>query len=261
MSEYLISGIWYFGIAGFALGLIIGSFLNVLIARYSTDRSALAGRSHCPYCQEQLLWWELIPVVSFVSLGGRCRSCRQPIAWQYPVVEVLSGLGTTAIFLAYGWSVETVIFCLLWWIGLVIFWVDLRQMVIPDRAVFSFFVVSVFYHFLDLPAVSGFEKGLVGSLIGGGIIGFIILATRGRGMGWGDAKLAVALGMLLGWPLISIGLFSAVILGAVVGMLLLFFKRRGWREPIPFGPFLLLGGLLAMLWGERLIEWYLRGFF
>lgn len=244
---YLLSGL---------VGLIVGSYLNVLILRFGTARRSTTGRSVCPHCSRTLSAWELIPLVSFVWLRGRCRTCHQPISWQYPTIELLSALGSVGI-VAFGGSHFSTLFLLMaFWTAVVIGLIDLRHMLIPDLGVLFLAASAILWQLTrpgaDLASLTG---ALIGALVGGGIFAGIVLLTRGRGMGWGDPKLGAALGILLGWPLIFIGVVFSVILGALIGMLLILSKVRGWRDPVPFGPFLLVGASLGMIWGETFLHW------
>lgn len=140
------------------------------------------------------------------------------------------------------------------WIGLVIFAIDLVHYLIPDGAVVGLTLVALLQSLTE-PAL--FETSLLGAIVSMGVLGFLVLITRGRGMGFGDVKLALPLGLLLGWPGAGIGLFLAFILGSLVGIGLLLSHQRGWRDAVPFAPFLLTGTLLAMIWGNELMMWYL----
>lgn len=238
-------------------GLVIGSFLNVLIARYGTPRSALAGRSMCPNCQRTLGALELVPVVSFAVLRGRCRGCGQPISWRYPIIELITALGTMAIVAVYPAGLGLVAVLLAYWTALVICVIDFDHYLIPDRAVLVLFLAAILWRLSGSDISQSLLVGLLGAVLGAGFLGSLVLLTRGRGMGLGDVKLAGALGMFLGWKLLIIGLFTAFILGAIVGIGLLGFRLRRFGDAVPFGPFLLIGASIAMIWGEPLYRWYL----
>lgn len=250
----MISSISVLGILGFVLGAIVGSFLFVVAHRFDTNDSALVGRSHCPHCRRTLTWWELFPLLSYLVLRGRCRTCGAGISWQYPAVEFVTAVGTALIIGQGGDWLTSALYLVVWWSSVVIILVDLAHMLIPDLAVVLIGLVAAGLHSL---AGTPLDQVVSGALVGGGFPAVLVLVTRGRGMGWGDVKLGGALGLLLGYPLAGVGLFLAITSGAVVGVALIGLRIRKLRDALPFGPFLLLGGFLAMLWGEQLLAWYL----
>ncbi|OGJ04322.1 hypothetical protein A3G06_02130 [Candidatus Nomurabacteria bacterium RIFCSPLOWO2_12_FULL_46_14] len=248
----------------FALGLTIGSFLNVVIYRYNTERH-FGGRSACLSCFKKLSWYELFPVLSFVWLRGRCRSCQARISAVYPVVEIITGLIFAMLFLKLEnvFFADTLVFAIafayfatMFSILLVIAVYDLRHKIIPDMMVLLFGILAFAGLFLfgnadaapifypHLPDPSSFMAGLVVSAP----FALIWLLSRGAWMGLGDAKLAVGLGWLLGIA----GIFSAAVLafwlGAIVGIFLLIFsKKYGAKSEIPFAPFLVLASFLVFI--------------
>lgn len=249
ISQAMSGPIFWFG---FVLGLVVGSYLNVVIFRYGKS-SSLRGRSVCPQCNRELAAWELIPIISYIVLGGRCRTCHKPISWRYPVGELLAGLATGGILFGLGptlagWSLVAAA-----WFGIVIFWIDIDQMIIPDAAVLGLAAAA----FLWQISQNQLANGVLGAVVLAVLISLVILLSRGVGMGWGDAKLAAALGLLMGWPIAPVGLFIAILLGAVVGIALLLAKRAKKKDPIPFAPFLLIGSAVALIWGAPLLHWYL----
>ncbi len=238
------------------LGLIVGSYLNVMIDRFGSSRSSSQGRSRCPACQHQLGWGDLVPLLSYLWLGGRCRFCQGPISWRYPVIELMTGLMTVSVVLTFGVMVSTLWLLIVVWTAIVIFWIDIDQLIIPDRAIVVLALASSLWHLsVSSVSVGALWQLFNGSLAGGGILWLIVLGTRAKGMGRADPKLGAALGLLLGWPLILIGLMLGVMIGAIIGLGLLVTRRAGWRDAVPFGPFLLLGAALAMIWGETILNW------
>lgn len=237
----------------FLLGLCVGSFLNVLIDRLPRGESVLWGRSHCDYCKKPLRWFELIPIVSFVLQAGRCRRCHKKLSWQYPLVELATAIGFVWIagVVATPWSnwshwAYWVIFSSL----LVIFVSDLKYQIIPDSMVVTG-IVGV------IGTIGGI--GWIGEniLVGLGAAGFFFLlwlVTRGRGMGLGDVKLALLLGFLLGYPTIIVGLYAAFLTGAATGVILMMTGKKTLKSTIAFGPFLIIGSVIALVWGERIIR-------
>jgi leader peptidase (prepilin peptidase) / N-methyltransferase len=244
----------------FILGLIIGSFLNVVIFRFNTERS-FGGRSGCMTCQSQLCWYELIPLISFFVLKGRCRNCKVKISIQYPIVELLSGLIFAGLFLKFQdifyintlvFSVSYAYYAVMFSILLVIAVYDFKHKIIPDTLSFIFGIIAfiglfffsnyIFYpHF---PSIPEFLSGILLSLP----FALLWLLSKGTWMGLGDAKLALGLGWFLGFGRILSGAVVAFWSGAIIGLILIIFsKKHGIKSEIPFAPFLVLGVLIAFL--------------
>jgi leader peptidase (prepilin peptidase)/N-methyltransferase len=238
-------------------GLVIGSFLNVVIARLPERRSLWAPRSACPGCGATIAWHDNIPVVSFILLRRRCRACAMPISWRYPAVE----LSTAALFgLAYavfGFTPDLAVALPLLASLVAITGIDLQHQIIPDVITLSG-TVTGFLANLATGRVDWLDS-LLGIVVGGGTFLTIILASGG-GMGGGDMKLGAMLGAFLGWKVTLLAILIAVVLGGAIAGLLLATGVRRRKDPIPFGPFLALGGAVGLLWGERLVGWYLGAF-
>lgn len=257
-------GIIYFFI--FFLGLALGSFLNCVIYRLEEGQSFLRGRSFCPHCKHSLSWKDLVPLFSFVVLRGRCRYCQNPISWQYPLVEFFTAGLFVFIFnlqfsvfnipsLIYYWTIS----CFL----IIIFVYDLKHYIIPDRVVYPAILISGLWYlasfiFSDSPAGYGTLNVVYSALGAAGFFLAIVLVSRGKWMGVGDIKLAILMGLFLGFPNILVALFLAFFLGAVVGIGLLAFKKKGLRSEVPFGPFLISGTFLALFRGVDIANWYLN---
>ena len=245
----------------FILGLIIGSFLNVVILRLNTERS-FGGRSGCMTCMNQLSWYELIPVFSFLGLRGRCKKCKARISIQYPLVELITGFIFAALFLkfqnifffgqtlifSFTYAYYVAVFSLL----LVIAVYDIRHKIIPDTLALALgllaFIGLFFFNssgfFLHIPSFWEFAFGLFIAAP----FALFWLVSSGRWMGLGDAKLAISLGWLLGLSRALSGVVFAFWIGAVVGItLVIFSKKHGMKSEIPFAPYLVLGTLLAFL--------------
>ncbi|HZS42643.1 MAG TPA: prepilin peptidase [Candidatus Paceibacterota bacterium] len=241
----------------FLFGTIVGSFLNVVILRYNTGRTVVRGRSSCPHCGHVLGFAELIPILSFLFLRGRCLKCRSKISWQYPLVELLAGLIFAAAYFhsaVTGWAIlgiDLIIFSLL----IVILVYDLKHKIIPDGLVYAFIIISLikllilyfFPLFILRPTALDFLAGPIFFLP------FFLLwyFSGGRAMGFGDAKLAAGIGWFLGF----FGGLSAIVLGfwsgAALGIILLIVQSRRvtMKTEIPFAPFLILGLLLVYFLG------------
>jgi leader peptidase (prepilin peptidase)/N-methyltransferase len=238
-------------------GLVIGSFLNVVVARLPEGRSLWRPRSACPGCGTLIAWYDNVPLVSFILLRGRCRACGMAIARRYPIVEAATGLLFALAYLVLGPTLDFVVAAVLLSGLVAITAIDLSHQIIPDAITLPGILVGVIAN-LATHRVTWIESFL-GVVVGGGIFFVIILASRG-GMGGGDMKLGAMLGAFLGWKLGLLALLLGVLSGGVVALGLLILGRKGRKEAIPFGPFLALGGAITLLWGEKLLGWYLDRF-
>ena len=238
-------------------GLVIGSFLNVVIARVPEGKSIWRPRSACPGCSAPIAWYDNIPVLSFVALRGRCRACRRLIPWRYPIVETATGLAFMLAYLSFGPSLDFVVGAVLLAALIVITAIDLRHQIIPDVITLPGIVVGVLSNVVT--ARVSWLDSVIGIAVGGGIFLVIILVTGG-GMGGGDMKLGAMLGAFLGWKSGLLALLLGVLAGGAVAILLLVLGRKGRKEAIPFGPFLALGGAIAAFWGDQILAWYLTRF-
>ena len=237
----------------FIVGLIVGSFLNAVIWRMDKEESVFKGRSVCPACKHKLSFEDLIPLLSFVLLRGRCRYCKASISWQYPLVE----LGTALVFAFLFWWVGLNIahLLLLWFISaalIIIFVYDLKHFLIPDVVVYPAIVVSALWQLLQGQLVGPLSAGI------GAAFFFLCLylVSKGTWMGFGDVKLALLMGFILGWPNILVALFFAFLVGAILGLVLVALDKKGMRSEVPFGPFLVAGTAFAFVWGEMIVDWY-----
>lgn len=241
----------------FLFGLCVGSFLNVVIARLPEGRSLLTPGSSCPRCAHAIRWHDNIPVLSWVWLGRKCRDCRISISWRYPAVELVTGLlfayAVATQGLTPGLGAALVLVAAL----VAITVIDLDHQIIPD--VISIPGTAVGFVASLLTGHPRWLESLIGIVVGGGIFFLIIVASRG-GMGGGDMKLGAMLGAFLGWKVLLVAVLSAVLLGGGVAIVLLVLGRKGRKDPVPFGPFLALGGLIGLFWGEGIIRWYLGAF-
>jgi leader peptidase (prepilin peptidase)/N-methyltransferase len=193
--------------------------------------------------------------VSFLLLGARCRSCREPISWRYPVVEALS-IGVGGVILWRFGPTWPGLRMFLLGLGLVaVTFIDLEHLLIPDRITLPGIAVGLLTALY--PAPGQIVDALGGCLLAGGLFYLVALASRG-GMGGGDVKLAAMIGAFLGWQLALVAVFVGVLAGGLVGIGLLLGGLKGRKDPVPFGPFLALGGFVAAVWGAPLIRWYLR---
>lgn len=246
-------------IFAFWFGAVIGSFLNVCIYRLPREESIVTPRSRCPACQTAIRPIDNIPLVSYLLLRGRCRACRSPIAWRYPVVEALTGALFAFTVAQFGVGPETG-FLLAFLAGLVVVsFIDLDHQIIPN---------AVTLPGIPLGLLAGFLVGappvldrLIGALAGAGFL-YLVLYYGGifygqEAMGEGDLNLIAMIGAFLGWRAVVITILAGCLLGATVGVGLIALRRLSRRQHIPFGPFLAVGAVVALFWGDQLIAWYL----
>jgi leader peptidase (prepilin peptidase)/N-methyltransferase len=239
-------------------GLMIGSFLNVVIARLPERRSLWMPGSTCPGCGNAIAWHDNIPLVSFVALRGRCRACAAPIPWRYPIVEASTAVLFAVAWLVFGGDLLEFAVAVVFLAALVaITVIDLRHQIIPDAITLPGVVAGLLASFAT-DRIAWVES-VCGILLGAGLFVAVILLSRG-GMGGGDLKLGAMLGAFLGWQALLVALFVAVMLGGLSAVALLASGRLARKDAIPFGPFLAIGGAVALFWGEAVLAWYLGGF-
>ena len=239
-------------------GLVIGSFLNVVIARVPTGGNMLGARSACPACGAAIAWHDNIPILSFAVLRGRCRSCAIRISWRYPIIEALTAALFAAAYLKFGLSVDFAAAALLLAALVALTAIDLEHQLLPDVITLPGILTGV------VASVASPNGSLVDSLLGialGGGLFFTIIVASGGGMGGGDMKLAAMLGAFMGWKVTLVAIFIAILGGGALAVTVLAARRKGRKDPIPFGPFLAFGGAVAMFWGQALIKWYVDGLF
>jgi leader peptidase (prepilin peptidase) / N-methyltransferase len=248
----------------FVIGLCVGSFLNVVIYRVPRRQSVVRPRSHCPACEAPIADRDNIPVVSWVLLRGRCRSCGARISVRYPLVE----LGTAVLFVAaavrLGATWQLPAFCVFFASLLAISVIDLDHYIIPNRVIYPTLAVTI--PLLVVAAAADGSWGHLRNAAIGGVAGFgVLLAIHvavPRGMGFGDVRLAGVIGMMLGWlglRYLFLGLFLAFLLASVIGVALIAARLRSRKDAVPFGPFMAMGAVLAVLWGRAILDAYSRG--
>ena len=267
----------------FLLGLAVGSFLNVVVYREVNEiekeieskknwpariKSWLPawvwGRSTCDHCHQQLAWYDNIPLLSYVLLGGKCRVCHKPITLQYPLVELLTGLEFVWLY----WLLSKFTFfgrvegfyslsLLGYWlvifsVSLVITIIDLRTQIIPDAVLLPAIGMALVRLFFTHQ-----WQFLISALVVGLFFLSLYVVTKGKGIGLGDVKLGFLIGLVLGWwQRVLVAIFLAFLTGAMVGVIVVILKKKTLKSTIPFGPFLLLGMWLAKLWGDLIWGWY-----
>ncbi len=246
------------------LGLILGSFYNVCISRYLYHESIVRPSSHCPKCGQPLSWWENIPLLSFALLRARCRYCHAPISWQYPLIEAISGLWALLLAIQYGLNWPWVVYLVFGGLLIIVSTIDLKIFILPDLLTISGTIAAIpcAVYVLD----HTWTTTLFGGLLGAG--SFLLLQKvykilKGiEGLGTGDIKLILLLGLLLGWPSLPFIVFIGAVSGLIVSVVFFYtqIKKQGMQTAIPFGPFLSFGGMVYMLYGPELWDFYIGGF-
>lgn len=271
--------------------------LSLVLADRSLTKKTFWGRSYCPQCKKNLRWYDLFPVLSYIFLKGRCRYCHRKINIEYLAVEVIMGLlvgflfwqssNNFNLFSSADLLVKTFFITIL----IVLFITDLRKMLIPDRIILPAILIgfislclltiskiAYLYYYLSqnqigkylLPPHSDYFlrhaiysaypllTGILMGLIIGGFFWGLIIITKGKGMGGGDVKLGAFIGLMLGFPQSLVAIMSSFILGAFFSLFLIAFKKKHFGQSIAFGPFLVLGSLIVLFWGNQIIDWYLK---
>ena len=253
------------------LGLLWGSFLGVVVYRTVNEGSPLSGRSKCDKCKRKISWWQNIPLFSFLLLGGKCFYCKKPIDWSYPLIELITALLFVwwfvmgrSFFLLVGspWSFLQPVFWLVVGMALlVVFLTDLRYGIISDGINLFLFSFVLFYRLLLVGngemLVSDFYRAVLSSVVLTGFFYCLWWFTKKKGFGFGDVKFAPSIGLLLGWPKTLVGVMASFIIGSVIGILLILMGKKRFGQTIPFGPFLVVGIAVALLWGGPIWSWYL----
>jgi len=252
----------------FLFGLVIGSFLNCLIWRLRQGEG-MWGRSYCPKCRAKILWYDNIPILSFILLGGRCRHCAKSISWQYPMVELITG-----IFFLLAWYKNIYLIdkcyesCVMSYVDLfrdwfliavmiVIFVYDLRWYLILDVVTLPACVVV-----LILNLILGFNwyNLIISGIIGSSFFLVQFAISKGKWIGGGDIRLGLLMGLALGWPNILVAIFLAYFIGSIVGISLILLGKKQWGSQVPLGVFLSIATIITMLWGSEILGWYM-GYF
>ena len=226
----------------FLFGLVFGSFISALSWRYPKGISIVEGRSMCPKCKKQIPWYDNIPLLSYLILGGKCRNCKKLISWRYPAIELVTGIGFILIGPQIFWLI---IFCILE----IIFIIDLENQIIPDIFVFLGLFFALFLN------KESFFGALFAGFLAATFLVLIHIFTKGRGMGLGDVKFAVFGGFLIGIKLLLVWFLIAFLTGAVIGIILILGRKAHLKSQIAFGPFLVVAIPLALLYGEKILFW------
>ena len=236
----------------FVFGIVIGSFLNVCIYRLPLHESIITAPSHCMTCGRELKWYDMVPVFSWIVLGGKCRNCKSKISAQYPIIEALNGILYVLVCVVNGLTWVSLLYCLMVSALLTLSLIDWRTYEIPFGINVFLFVLGIAMTILDR---GNLVEHLIGMICVSGLLGILYLLTGGRAIGGGDIKLMFACGLILGWKLILLAFFLGCIIGSVVHIIRMSVKKAG--RMLAMGPYLSAGILLAALWGNAWINWYL----
>lgn len=245
----------------FLFGISLGSFLNVVVLRFDNLKSILTERSHCPKCRTKLIWYDLVPLLSYVTLWGRCRKCKEPISPQYPLVELGTGLLLVALWWKFGF---TVLFFVLSFISLfliVIFVYDILKLQVANWLTYSALGVWVVWVTVSNSVAALQNYSIIDLILGGvffgGFIWMLYFFSKEKWMGAGDVALGLLVGLIVGWPNVLAAAFLAFFIGAAAGGLLMISKKKGWQTQVPFAPFLILGLWITLLFGQNIVGWYM----
>ena len=246
-------------IVSIIFGAMVGSFLNVCIYRLPKEESIIWPRSHCPTCKKMIRFYDNIPLISYLLLRGRCRYCKGPISLQYPLVEGVTALSSLFLIIKFGPSLSYLFYFAFVAALIAITVIDLYHQIIPDGISLPGIGVGLLAS-LVIPQITFFNS-LMGILLGGGSL--FLVATlyewifKREGMGGGDVKLLAMIGAFLGWKAVILTILLSSLIGSITGILIMILKGKDFKYAIPFGPFLSMGAVIALFYGENLIRWYL----
>ncbi|TCK98377.1 leader peptidase (prepilin peptidase)/N-methyltransferase [Natranaerovirga hydrolytica] len=237
------------------LGMIIGSFLNVCIYRIPKKENFITKRSHCMHCNHLIKPYDLIPVISYVVLKGKCRFCKKSLSIQYPLVELLNGVAYYFIFTTYGYSYHTLLYSLLTSTLIIIGFIDWQHMIIPNGLNGLILIIGIIHLSLNTNQWVYYTSGF---FISSGILFLVAILSKGQ-MGGGDIKLMAVAGFILGWDKILLALFLGALIGSIISIILLVLKIG--EKKVPFGPYLGIGIFLSLIYGNEIMGWYIGNLF
>ena len=244
----------------FLLGSVIGSFLNVVIYRLPKGESISYPPSHCSECDTRLKPLDLIPILSYLFLRGKCRTCATEISIQYPIVEAVAGFTFLFTYFRFGFTLDMMQYLFILSIFIAIFVIDYRHYIIPDSLNLLIFFIAVIFFGIGFiqgeHSVSDLLSRVYGLILGGGF--FFLIAVVTGAMGGGDIKMMAALGFLFGLSSTLLLTFLSFVLGGILSGALLALKIKKRKDHIPFGPFICIAGVITIFWGEELIRWYMN---
>lgn len=280
---FLEQNVWALWVTVALLGLIVGSFLNVVIHRLpimmmqdwrlqcaefleqtvevAKSFNLIQPRSQCPHCGHLIAAWENIPIFSYLGLRGRCYACHQPISLRYPLVELLSAILAVIVAwqLGYGWPLVGGL--LLTWALLALSVIDIDHQLLPDSITLPFLWLGLLFNLFGI--YTDLASAVIGAMVGYGSLWLVYmifkLVTGKEGMGFGDFKLLAMLGAWMGWQMLPLIILLSSFVGAIVGVGLILLRGQDRNLPIPFGPYLACAGWIGLLWGNELLKWYYQG--
>lgn len=244
-------------------GLIIGSFLNVCVYRIPREESVSFPSSHCTSCNTSLKWYDNIPLFSYIILQGKCRYCKVKISPKYPMIELLNAIIYLLLFYKFKLSIDFIFYALISSSLIVVTFIDLKEMIIPDRLVITILTLSILHkavNYILYKVPINFIDSIGGLLLAGGLFLLIVIISNG-GMGGGDVTLIGSLGFVVGIKNILLVMFLSFMIGAIISLFLLLLKIKTKKDPIPFGPFIIISFFIVMLFGEKIIDLYIQLFF
>jgi leader peptidase (prepilin peptidase) / N-methyltransferase len=268
------------------VGLMVGSFLNVVIYRlpimlkreweqecleYLKQNSSIkykifnlfTPRSHCPKCETPIAWWQNIPIISYIFLLGKCNYCNNVIHWRYPIIELVSCITSLTVAINFGFTAQTLALLILTWSLIVAIFIDLDHQLLPDNITLPLIWFGLLINSHETFTTA--ENAIIGAIAGYiflWLIAYIFkLIRKVDGMGHGDFKLLAVFGAWLGWQLLPIILFVAALIGGIISIILVFREKGSFKKPIAFGPYLAIAGWLSFFYGQAAIDWYLRIFY
>lgn len=247
------------GIFVFLYGIIIGSFLNVCIYRIPAGKSISYPPSHCGNCNTNLKVLDLFPILSYIFLGGKCRYCKAKISIQYPLIELLNGLLYLSLFLKFGMSFKLILLCIFISLILVIGIIDFKTQDIYDNTIYFGIVLGVIYIGLEkyMGGISPINY-ILGAIAVSAILGLVVLITKA--MGFGDVELVFVIGLFLGLKNSLLMLFLSIVIGGIIGITLVITKIKSAKEHIAFGPYIAIAGYIALMFGDTILNWYMKFF-
>jgi leader peptidase (prepilin peptidase)/N-methyltransferase len=245
---------WFIGLFIFVTGILIGSFLNVCIYRIPRDESIAFPASHCTSCGKNIKYYDLVPILSYIFLKGRCRYCGEKISIRYPAIEALTGILFLSVYLKYGFALDTLKYIIFIALLILIGMIDLETTDIYFSTIIIGNIFAIIFLIYGAKYQIGVMNYIYGAVIGGGIISLIIILTKG--MGWGDAEMCFFSGLFLGIKFTIVMIFFSFVFGSIIGLILILLKKKSRKEYIPFGPFIAIAGIFTVLLGNKILFFY-----
>ena len=253
---------YIYGFFALLLGLALGSFINVCVYRIPLKKSIVSPPSSCPQCGKEIRFYDNIPIISYIILLGKCRNCGHHISWQYPAVELLTGVLSMGLFIKYGFTFQYFLYFLFSASLLTVSFIDIRHQIIPDVISLSGIILGLLASFI--PGNLNWLESLAGIIAGGGFLYLVAVIyerlTGKMGMGGGDIKLLAMIGAWLGWRSIFPVIMLSSLAGSIIGSAMIFLAGKGLKLRIPFGPFLSIAAIVYLFSGQELLSWYLELF-